>query len=130
MFRLLLPLPSATSIGLPSLVPVMPVFSFDVMVGLALPLFIAGLGWGIATAIVAAVVGAIATYALSYGFLALTYAVSCAVPCALLVRTALLSRPLDDANPDGPREWYPAGRLLLWTAAAGAAVTAAAKVFG
>ncbi|MCB1497238.1 MAG: benzoate/H(+) symporter BenE family transporter [Bauldia sp.] len=34
------PLPSATSIGLPSLVPVMPVFSFDVMVGLALPLFI------------------------------------------------------------------------------------------
>ncbi|MCB1488474.1 MAG: benzoate/H(+) symporter BenE family transporter, partial [Bauldia sp.] len=34
------PMPSAVSVGLPALVPVMPVFSVDAMVGLALPLFI------------------------------------------------------------------------------------------
>ncbi len=34
------PLPSAVAVGLPALVPVMPVFSPDAMIGLALPLFI------------------------------------------------------------------------------------------
>ncbi len=90
-----------------------------------LPLLIAGLGWGLYGVLIAGAIGVIASLAVTGGLLALVYLAGCAVPCIWLVRSALLSRPLDEADPQGPREWYPAGHLVLWTAAFGALVTTA-----
>ncbi|MFN0263276.1 hypothetical protein ACKTEK_05285 [Tepidamorphus sp. 3E244] len=86
-----------------------------------LPIFIAGFGWGLPAALIASGVatlsvalGASFTYA---GIFALTV---CA-PTIWLARLAMLARPVDETDPNSPREWYPAGRLVLWTAALGAA---------
>ena len=93
-----------------------------------LPLFIAGFGWGLFPVLVAAGVAVVTTVIATHFIFSGIYAVSCAAPCVWLVRLALLSRPLDESDPQGPREWYPAGRLVLWTAALGACVAIAAII--
>ena len=93
-----------------------------------LPLFIAGFGWGLFPTLVAAAIATVTTAVVAHFIFAGIYIVSCAVPCVWLVRMALLSRPLDESDPQGPREWYPAGRLALWAAAFGAGVAIASIV--
>lgn len=79
-----------------------------------LPIFIAGLGWGIVSAVIAGGSGfavTSVTSGLQPGFL---FFATVAMPVIALIRLALLSRTIPDTDP--PRsEWYPLGRLLIWT---------------
>jgi hypothetical protein len=85
-----------------------------------LPIAIAGLGWTVVAALAATVTGtAIAAFVFSPtagAILALVFG----LPLTWVVRLAALSRPVDEAQPEGRREWYPLGRLLLHTALAAA----------
>jgi len=88
-----------------------------------LPIFIACFGWGTLSGAIAALT-AIATAALTLpGFAASAMmAATVALPPLWLSHLALLSRPVAaaggeaDTGADEAREWYPLGRLIVWTA--------------
>lgn len=96
---------SAVSIGLVFLIP--------------LPLFIAGLGWGVVSALLGAAVGTIALVLMAGFKVGLAFALQMGAAPVILSHLALISRPA----PPGPNgeeagvEWYPEGRLVLWTTA-------------
>lgn len=102
-----------------------------------LPIMLAGLGWGVRAGLIAALAGGTLLIALLPAAGAFFFTTA-GLPAALLAYLALLSRPvgtdatqpantqpLDPAQSpamntsagNAPREWYPAGRLVLWTAA-------------
>ena len=89
-----------------------------------LPLFIAGFGWGVLAALVGGGVGAMATAIAVGPALGVVFIATIAAPVAFLTQLALLARPLDANDPNSPLEWYPEGRLLLWSAAIGTAMVA------
>ncbi len=78
-----------------------------------LPLFAAGLGFGVTSAIVAIVAGIVSSAVVGgpfdIPFGAPGYVVVEGVPAAVLVRQALLSR-----QEGGAAVWYPPGHLLTW----------------
>jgi Predicted membrane protein (DUF2232) len=80
-----------------------------------LPILLAGLGWGVRAGGMAALAGGGILVVLlpSAGGLFLTTA---GLPAAILAYLAQLNRSVD-ANETAPREWYPAGRLVIWAAA-------------
>jgi hypothetical protein len=87
-----------------------------------LPLLLAGLGWGVRAALIAALAGT-GLLMLAGPMVGAVFALSQAVPAAVLSYLALLNRPAhraDDADAETEkapaREWYPAGRLVIWTA--------------
>jgi hypothetical protein len=87
-----------------------------------LPLLLAGLGWGVRAALLAALAGTGLLIAAG-PMVAAVFALSQAVPAAVLSYLALLNRPVIAAGEDAaepakapPREWYPPGRLVVWTA--------------
>ena len=79
-----------------------------------LPGLIAGLGWGLASAIAAALAGAAVMAFAGGAKLGLAHILFIGAPCALLAHLAFLSRPLPPtaASATPGRDWYPAGRLL------------------
>jgi hypothetical protein len=83
-----------------------------------LPSFLAGLGWGSASAAVAALAASAATgFVLGGIWPAFVVLVSQGVPIVLLCHFALLDRspgtvPADDGSGTAVVEWYPVGRLL------------------
>lgn len=109
-----------------------------------LPIFVAGLGWGVAASVVAGVCGLVLIGLLGGVSSAVVYAGVAAIGPIWLTRLALLSRPVGGRGPaaearaararaahhravamgmrDGPPpapappavEWYPAGRLVVW----------------
>jgi predicted membrane protein DUF2232 len=91
-----------------------------------LPLMVAALGWGAATALVggiaaSGVIGAM--FGLPY---MLAFAVTIALPAWWLGHLALLAKPAEGAMaaPAQPAlDWYPTGRLLAWAAAFAALTT-------
>jgi hypothetical protein len=98
-----------------------------------LPLIVAAIAWG---ALVAAIGGIAATIGLATIFglpYALTFLVMVALPAWWLGHLVLLGRPIDGATPSGDGmppaaaelEWYPVGRILLWTAGFAALTTMA-----
>ena len=85
-----------------------------------LPILLAGIGWSHLSALIAGVIAA-AGLAFSFGlwfFLAFLGGVG--IPAYLLAYVTMLARHL----PDGTLEWYPAGKLVLWTAGIAAVSTA------
>lgn len=87
-----------------------------------LPIALAGLGWGWRAAVIAGAVGSGLILVFASPAVAAAFALTQAAPMVLLTYLALLSRPLaesggavsaDDAE---AREWYPAGRLIVWAA--------------
>jgi len=87
----------------------------------SLPLFIAGLGWGWATAGLAAIIGVVAT-AIAIGPLGgLVFLLAVGAPAAWLSYLAGLSHPTQGA-PGARQEWYPTGHLIAWTSAIGGAL--------
>lgn len=96
---------SAASIALVFLIP--------------LPLFIAGLGWGVVSVLAGAAVGVVALVLMAGFKVGLAFALQMAAAPVILTYLALISRPAA-TGPDGQAggvEWYPEGRLVLWTAA-------------
>jgi hypothetical protein len=95
-----------------------------------LPIMIVALGWSHWAGLTAAVTAA-AVLGGAFGVLLLAmFLTSVGTPAWWLGYLALLGRPI--ANGGAPHvEWYPPGRLVLWAAVVGAAVTAAAlAMFG
>lgn len=90
-----------------------------------LPLMVAALGWGSTTALVGSAVTC-AGIGLIFGIPYMTaFALTVALPGWWLGRLAMLARTADqDAIPS--LHWYPAGRLVLWSATFAALTTIAA----
>jgi hypothetical protein len=99
-----------------------------------LPLMVAGLGWGPLAATIGGISAAIglgAIFGLPYCF---AFVLTVALPAWWLGHLALLGRPVatapsagNGAAPPAPvLEWYPVGRILLWTAGFAALTTMAA----
>jgi len=86
--------------------------TFALMTLSTLPLFLAGLGIGLAGAAIAVLTGAIIAAAFISGLFGVTYVVTCGIPVLILVRQALLWREEDEVI-----VWYPAsGLMVFWTA--------------
>lgn len=91
---------------------------------------VAALAWG---PLAGAIAGLTATLALDLALgaaVAIGYALSIALPAWWLAHLVLLGRPLSGASATVPGEplqveWYPPGRVLLWTAILGAVVSMA-----
>src|SRR6195952_3464652 len=99
-----------------------------------LPLMMAGLGWGPLSATIggiAAACGLGAIFGLPY---CIAFVLTVALPAWWLGHLALLGRPVPVAASTGngaspvasAMEWYPVGRILLWTAGFAALTTMAA----
>lgn len=84
----------------------------------ALPICLAGLGWGGMAGLVAALTGTVMVGVTLGPGTAAIFALAFAAPAALLSHLALLSRPA--AAPQGADlgvlEWYPPGRIVGWAA--------------
>lgn len=87
-----------------------------------LPVFLAGLGWGLTASVIAALIGGGLTGAVLGNVPALIFLLFIGLPPVLLCRLALLNRPLGVAHDPAAGtvqtdiEWYPAGRLIAWAA--------------
>jgi hypothetical protein len=95
-----------------------------------LPLMVAALGWGPAGAAIggiAAGTGLGAVFGLPY---LMAFVVTVAIPAWWLGHLALLGRPASSGNGAAPiaplMEWYPIGRILIWTAGFAVLTTVAA----
>lgn len=85
-----------------------------------LPLFFAGLTYGVPAVVIAGAVGSLVN-AVNGMLAGGVYLVTFAVPVVLVVRQALLARPAAEAGPapqfgaevSGDLEWYPVGRLVV-----------------
>jgi Predicted membrane protein (DUF2232) len=89
-----------------------------------LPLFYVGLTFGVGAAVLAGMAGTAASWVIG-PIAALGYFLVFALPVAVLVRQGMLWR----AGPDGSREYYPPGRLVIWLAGLAAAGLALAAIF-
>lgn len=87
-----------------------------------LPILIAGIGWSHWAALVAAFSAAAALAAVFGGFFFLAFAIGIGLPAWWLAYLALLARPLPGTT---DMEWYPAGRIVVWSAIFGALVVIA-----
>jgi hypothetical protein len=86
-----------------------------------LPIMIAAIGWTHHAAIVAVLLAS-AGLALVFGAtVALTFLLAIGLPAWWIGYLALLARPAPGADPAGI-EWYPLGRIVVWTAITAAAV--------
>ncbi|MGF7161074.1 hypothetical protein FHS85_002709 [Rhodoligotrophos appendicifer] len=102
-----------------------------------LPLFIVGFGWGSAAALVGAIAGTAVIWLTTDYRSALLFVVTVALAPAILSYLALLSRDTSEASDSegaplvAGRQFYPEGRLVLWTAAlAGLIATTAVILLG
>jgi len=86
-----------------------------------LPILIAAIGWSHLAGLVASL-SAAAALGLVFGSIFLVaFLIGVGLPAWWLGYLALLARPAA-GHPSGPLEWYPPGRLVLWTAGLGAGV--------
>jgi hypothetical protein len=85
-----------------------------------LPILIAGIGWNHLAGIIAALFATACLALVLDGYFALAFVVAVGLPAWWLGYLALLARPGDGTSHDA-LEWYPAGRIVLWTAVIGAA---------
>lgn len=86
-----------------------------------LPILIAAIGWRHPAGLVGLVAGSLGLAVAVSPMLGVIFATGVALPAWWLAYLALLARP----RADGAPEWYPIGRLLLWTAVIGAVLVVA-----
>jgi hypothetical protein len=86
-----------------------------------LPILIAAIGWRHPAGLVGLLAGSLGIAAAQSPMLALLFATGVALPAWWLAYLALLARP----SADGTAEWYPVGRVVLWTAALAAVLVTA-----
>jgi hypothetical protein len=94
-----------------------------------LPVAIAGLGWGWISAAVAAVIGAVTIGVVGTERAALFHALALGVPTAIFSYLLLLSREIGPPERPGDPpalEWYPVGRVIMFVALWGGALSVAA----
>ena len=83
----------------------------------ALPLLIAGLGWGWASALVGAAIAAVAAFFMLGAKASLLFMLAVCAPAVWLAYLANLARR--SGNGSGAVEWYPVGRLIAWVSVLG-----------
>jgi hypothetical protein len=83
-----------------------------------LPILIAGLGWSHLAALIAAVSAAASLAVVFGGVFFLAFLIGVGLPAWWLSYLALLARP-PEKQPAEHLEWYPVGRIVLWTAVIG-----------
>ncbi|MEA2984263.1 MAG: hypothetical protein QOD94_517 [Alphaproteobacteria bacterium] len=88
-----------------------------------LPILLAGIGWNYVAGLIAALFATACLALVLDGHFALAFIVGVGLPAWWLGYLALLAR---HAVGTGVLEWYPAGRIVLWTALIGAAAIAIA----
>lgn len=83
-----------------------------------LPLMVAALGWGAASALVGGLAASLLIGVVLGPPYMVAFAVTIALPAWWLGHLALLARPAETATPNGQSalDWYPPGRLLVWMA--------------
>jgi hypothetical protein len=86
-----------------------------------LPILIAAIGWSHVAGLIASISAAAALAAVFDGIFFAAFLVGVGLPAWWLGYLALLARPAGE-EPSGAVEWYPPGRLVVWTAVLGAAV--------
>ena len=92
-----------------------------------LPIMIAAIGWTHHAAMVAVLLAS-AGLAFTLGAtVAITFLIAIGLPAWWIGYLALLGRPIPDAAP-GSIEWYPLGRIVVWTAIIAATVTLASML--
>jgi hypothetical protein len=87
-----------------------------------LPILIVALGWSHWAGLLAAVAGAASLALAIDGFYFLAFLISVGLPGWWLGYLALLARPAASQGDVAEIEWYPPGRLVVWSAALGALV--------
>jgi hypothetical protein len=90
--------------------------AFPLFILSGLPVAIGGLGWGVAGGAIAALAGGAGISIVVSALGGAVYILLFGAPIAWVARLALLSRPMDQDEPDGERQWYPLGRLLFHAA--------------
>jgi hypothetical protein len=86
-----------------------------------LPVLIAAMGWGHLSGLIAAALAALGLGIAFGGMLSVVYVVGVGLPAWWLGYLALLARPVTNGSPEH-LEWYPVGRLVIWTALLGSLV--------
>lgn len=85
-----------------------------------LPLMVAALGWGSATALIGGIIAALGLGALFGIPYMAAFALTVALPAWWLGHLTLLARPVSNdpqlANLAPALDWYPTGRILVWAA--------------
>ncbi|AOF88894.1 DUF2232 domain-containing protein [Sinorhizobium sp. RAC02] len=80
----------------------------------ALPILIAGLGWGNASALIAVVAGGAVASALVSSYFALMIVIITLIPAGWLSNLANLARPASElGGPEGALAWYPLSNILV-----------------
>jgi hypothetical protein len=93
-----------------------------------LPVLIASIGWNYLAGLIAALFATACLALVLDGHFALAFVVGVGLPAWWLGYLVLLARPADGT---GTLEWYPVGRIVLWTAVVGAAaIVIAIPYFG
>jgi hypothetical protein len=93
-----------------------------------LPIMLAALGWNHWAALVGAITGALGLSIAFGSFFLFAFLVTVGLPAWWLGYLSLLARPAAEASPATPDglDWYPVGRIVLWSAVIGALVVVAA----
>ena len=84
-----------------------------------LPIMLAAIGWTHLAGLLAALIASAGLALVTTGSVAIAFLLGIGLPAWWIGYLALLGRPA--SNPDGI-EWYPVGRIVVWTAIAAAAV--------
>lgn len=98
-----------------------PLIQFVLFLLTPLPVYLAGLGVGWSAAVVAGLTGGIALAITTHPAAGLVFAATQLAPAGLLTYLAQLARPAGPAGATAPAsqaptmEWYPVGRLIVWT---------------
>lgn len=92
-----------------------------------LPLMVVALGWGSRIALIGGVAAVLGLGAVFGPMYMLAYGLMAALPALWLGHLALLARAPDrDGAPPAALDWYPVGRILVWTAGFASLTTAGA----
>lgn len=90
-----------------------------------LPILIAALGWSQWAGLLGALVAAVGLGISFQPFFLIAFLISVGLPAWWLAYLTLLARPVTNGGSEN-LEWYPVGRLLIWTAVLSTLVVAAA----
>jgi hypothetical protein len=86
-----------------------------------LPIMLAAIGWTHLAGLLAALVASIGLAVVTTGSVAIAFLLGIGLPAWWIGYLALLARPAPGSDPAAV-EWYPVGRIVVWTAIAAAAV--------